>query len=235
MNFKRIHVLEIDSTNTELMKKYANYENYTILTTDHQTTGRGRLNRKWEDNSYGNLMFSILLKNVIDLVDVNKLNYTVCAAIITTLDKFGIISEYKWPNDIIVSGKKISGVLIETKLIDRELIVVIGQGINVNNNYDIQNEYIYMSNILGKNISKEDVLDEFINNFKIYFLSDFAFILCKDKHCYYNKTIVINNIKYTVGDINIDGSITLIDECSCASQYFGSELSLSKKVIFEYE
>lgn len=235
MNFKKIHVLEIDSTNTELMRRYADYENYTILTTDHQTTGRGRLDRRWIDNSYGNLMFSVLLKDLVVLSDVNKLNYTVCAAIITTLYKFGIDSEYKWPNDIIVSNKKIAGVLIETKLIGDELIVVIGQGINVNNKSSSQEEYIYMSNILNKNISKDEVLDEFIDNFKTYFLNDSAFELCKYKHSYYNKTIVIDNTKYVVGDINPDGSIILTDEYFCESNYFGSELSLSKRAMFEYE
>ncbi len=235
MKFKIKHVSTIDSTNRELMRYHDMYENYSILSADHQTSGKGRLNRIWEDNGSGNLMFSILLKNVISIESINKLNYVVCASIISLLDKYGINSKFKWPNDVLVNNKKISGVLIETRLTASDSIVVIGQGINVNSTSDNIDDYIYISDVLGRNISKEKVLYEFVNNFKKYFHNDLGFQICKKEHCYHNKIIEINNTKYTVGNINMDGSIILIDSNSQESKYFGSELSLSKREILKDE
>lgn len=235
MNFKLKHIQVIDSTNNELMNNYIKYENYTVLSADHQTNGRGRLDRVWEDNRTGSLMFSILLKNILRINDVCRLNYTVCASIIDTLRDYGVNSEFKWPNDILVNNKKISGVLIETKIVDNEVIVVVGQGINVNNVSRQINDYIFISDIVEFETDKNQLLNVFLDNFKKYFLNEKAFDLCREKHSYYNKEIIIDHKKYIVGDILIDGAIILKDIHSNESRYFGSELSLSKKEIFKDE
>ncbi len=235
MIFLKKHVNIIGSTNVELMKNYDIYNNYTILSANHQTQGKGRLDRKWVDNKSGNLMFSILLKNVVNFEDISKLNYTVCASIISVLEKFNIIGEFKWPNDVLVKNKKISGVLIESKVIGDEVVVVIGQGINVNSASDNSDGYIYMSDIIGKNIPKEDVLDDFIYMFNKYFLSYGAYKLCSAKHCYYGKSVEINGNMYTVLELQEDGSIILKDSNSIENIYFGNELSLSRQEFLEDE
>ncbi len=235
MKFIRKHVEIISSTNTELLKNFNNHENYTILSTDHQTSGKGRLNRIWEDNSSGNLMYSVLLKNVVKIDEINRLNYSVCAATIKMLEHYNIESKYKWPNDILVNDAKVSGVLIETKFIDDGIVVVIGQGINVNNNADETSDYTFMSDIFGCDISKEEVFEILIGFFKEYFLTEKAYNLCKENHSYSGKEIVIDDIKYIIGGINTDGSVTLINDDSKKITFFGSELSISKKEVYKNE
>ncbi len=235
MNFIIRHIFEIDSTNSELMRNFDEYENYTIITADHQTGGKGRLNRRWVDNGIGNLLFSILLKNIVDISDINKLNFTVCAAIISTLEKFNIIGEYKWPNDILVNNRKISGVLIENKLSEIEVVTVIGVGLNVNRFDNSESEYIFMSDLLDTEIDKLEVLKVFTSYLRKLFLKNDAFDICRSKHCYYGKRVTIKEICYEVGDIHSDGCIVLKDNSANESRFFGSELSISGSEIIRNE
>lgn len=102
---------------------------YTIVMADTQTAGRGRYRRVWV-SPRGNLYASFIYK--IEERDP-KLSYTVAVAIAETLLSFGIESQIKWPNDILVDGKKISGVLIEYS---RDF-VIIGIGINIESCPDV--------------------------------------------------------------------------------------------------
>ena len=97
--------------------------NKTVVTATSQTAGRGRYRRTWVSHT-GNLYASFIYK----MPERNpRLSYAVAVAIAETLIHFGVEPKIKWPNDILVDGKKICGVLIEYA----QNFVIVGIGINI--------------------------------------------------------------------------------------------------------
>jgi len=137
-------------------------ENFTIVTAENQTDGKGQMGSKWSVQAGKNLTFSVLVKDL--LLEVNHifhLNVAVAVSIIEALS-FLEIKELaiKWPNDILAGGKKIGGILIENSLkSDGEIFSIIGIGINVNQQ-DFENlpKASSLSILLKREINKEAVL-----------------------------------------------------------------------------
>ena len=125
----------IDSTNT-YAKNLEDKESQdgTVIIAEEQTHGRGRFNRKWQSERGKNLIFSVVLQPVSQLENIGLLPIcaggTIAKAIEQHLD---LKAECKWPNDILISGKKTCGILIESfslnKLTNR---FILGIGVNVN-------------------------------------------------------------------------------------------------------
>jgi len=137
-------------------------ENFTIVTAENQTDGKGQMGSKWNVQAGKNLTFSVLVKDL--LLEVNHifhLNVAVAVSIIEALS-FLEIKELaiKWPNDILAGGKKIGGILIENSLkSDGEIFSIIGIGINVNQqNFENLPKASSLSILLKREINKEAVL-----------------------------------------------------------------------------
>jgi BirA family biotin operon repressor/biotin-[acetyl-CoA-carboxylase] ligase len=124
---------ETGSTNQDLLAlaDSKNHPEFFTLITEFQTAGRGRLDRKWQANPGSSVMASVLLRpNFKDPAGIGWLSLMMAEAIRAALAELGIDSKIKWPNDVLVQGKKISGVLAEA---NSDLsVVVVGFGINVN-------------------------------------------------------------------------------------------------------
>jgi len=106
----------------------------TVVVTEHQTAGKGRLGRQWLTEPNQNLIFSLLLRPHFSPETINLLPLYVAVALSETIERVSALkAECKWPNDILFGGKKIAGILIEGS-IKKSLVeyVVIGIGINVN-------------------------------------------------------------------------------------------------------
>jgi BirA family biotin operon repressor/biotin-[acetyl-CoA-carboxylase] ligase len=126
-------VLETGSTNQDLLALAASNQHpeFFTLITEFQTAGRGRLDRKWQAAPGSSVMASVLLRpNFKDQSGVGWLSLMMAEAIKTVLAELGIDSKIKWPNDVLVNGLKISGVLAEAN--SALSAVVVGFGINVN-------------------------------------------------------------------------------------------------------
>ncbi|MCL2538205.1 MAG: biotin--[acetyl-CoA-carboxylase] ligase [Alphaproteobacteria bacterium] len=120
-----------------------------------QSDGRGRYRRKWISH-HGNLYASF----IYDAPHRDpRLAYSVAVAIAETLLKFGIAPQIKWPNDILVNGKKISGTLIEYA----KDFVIIGIGINIASNPTVPNYETTKTDDLKPGISREDLLNELMS------------------------------------------------------------------------
>jgi len=124
----------VDSTNTvamELGEKDALHG--TVVVADRQTKGRGRLGREWVSPT-GNIYMSILLRPTVTPADAALLTITAAVACVRALrEATGLQVEIKWPNDLMVSGKKLGGILTEMKSRGpRVLFAVVGIGINLN-------------------------------------------------------------------------------------------------------
>jgi len=106
----------------------------TLVVADAQTAGRGRMGRSWESPAGENLYFSILLTPNVEPARVPQLALVAAAAVHAGLAECcpDIVAQIKWPNDILVGGRKVAGILCEASLeADRVHRVVLGVGINV--------------------------------------------------------------------------------------------------------
>jgi len=128
---------ELDSTNMtacEMAAKGA--AEGTLVVADGQKAGRGRFGRKWYSPSGINLYLSVILRPSIKPELVSQLTLVAAVALVDALSPF--IStrkrvEIKWPNDILVQGKKCAGILSEMKMDKSDVgYVVLGIGVNVN-------------------------------------------------------------------------------------------------------
>ena len=127
----------IDSTNEFLKQLDAaeNLDNFTIVTAENQTKGKGQMGSVWDSEAGKNLIMSILLKNtIIDVNAIFTLNIAVALAIYKGLETVNIPAlSIKWPNDIMSYNFKLGGILIENSLkSDGTIVSIVGVGLNVN-------------------------------------------------------------------------------------------------------
>ena len=168
---KTIHFDSIDSTNTYLKNNYLDLENLTFVSASNQTQGKGRNNRKW-DSDGSNLLFSILIKDNKYFTLTNSISIISAYTIIEVLKSYGINDlSIKWPNDVFVKDNKICGILLESISKENLECLIIGVGLNVNQD-KFDDEYIInptsMYNILKTNIDieslKQKIYSKFIMN-----------------------------------------------------------------------
>ena len=105
----------------------------TVVIAETQTHGRGRLCREWI-SPLGGLWFSVILRPKLRPARVPQLTFVAGLAVAETLrEQYGLRTETKWPNDVLVNGRKICGILGETSTAGKEInAVVLGIGINAN-------------------------------------------------------------------------------------------------------
>lgn len=170
MNYHYLHFDEIDSTNSYLKNSYQLLDNFTFVSADYQSKGKGRNDRVWESSKGLNLMFSVLLKDPQLLNESTSLSLMAAVEVAKLLDhhKLSHVS-IKWPNDVLVNNKKICGILLEGQLPN---YLVIGIGLNVNQKEfpdNLRRPATSMSNELGKDIDlvilKEKLFQNIVNNF----------------------------------------------------------------------
>lgn len=122
-----------------------------------QTQGRGRLGRQWQSSSPRNLYMSVAcLLNQSSQV-TGGLSLLMGVAVVRVLNKYKIKAALKWPNDVLVDGKKIAGILLETKVRpEHQLLLVIGVGVNVDMagfGDEINQPWVDMCSLLSGNVS----------------------------------------------------------------------------------
>jgi BirA family biotin operon repressor/biotin-[acetyl-CoA-carboxylase] ligase len=105
-----------------------------LAVSEIQTAGRGRMQRAWISKR-GGIYFSLLLRpTFLTLRDVPKLTLSVGLAVQRALSRNGFVCSLKWPNDLLINGKKVCGILCDLEAdMDAIHFVVCGIGINVNN------------------------------------------------------------------------------------------------------
>ncbi len=127
-------VREIDSTN-RLLREMARdgAESGTVVITDHQASGRGRRGRTWTTPLGSSLLSSSLLRPVVWTPRHGLLPIVTAVAISRALEvHLGLKPEIKWPNDILLSGRKCCGILIESEWQGDKPTIIVGIGLNVN-------------------------------------------------------------------------------------------------------
>lgn len=106
----------------------------TVVVAEEQTIGRGRLDRKWYSPKYSGIWMSIILKPNLPMHQAPQLTLVTAVAVVQAIQEVtGLQPQIKWPNDILIEGKKVTGILTELQAdADRINAIIIGIGINVN-------------------------------------------------------------------------------------------------------
>ena len=131
-----IHFKEVESTNLLALSMIE--ENTTplpfVITTDFQTLGKGQMSNKWDSENGKNLLMSVAINTDIKIENQFIINVISSLSVLDLLEDLNLENlSVKWPNDILVGKRKISGVLIQNKLLsDTIKSAVIGVGLNIN-------------------------------------------------------------------------------------------------------
>lgn len=131
---KKIFYYEnIDSTNTAAKENYTEPDG-TVFIAEHQEKGRGRLSRNWDSEPMSGIYMTILLKPEISPYAVSQITLVAGLAVTAAIEKLSREPVYiKWPNDVVIHGKKVCGILTELTAEENRInYAVVGIGINVN-------------------------------------------------------------------------------------------------------
>lgn len=175
---KLIKLDAIDSTN-EFLKGLSNkqeLENFTVVTAENQTKGKGQMGAVWVSEAGKNLVMSVLVKGFLsDIYEIYNLNIAVSLAVIDVLETYKIPDlSIKWPNDILSYNKKIGGILIENSIkSDGTIISIVGLGLNVNQtNFENLPKASSLAVICNTQFDKEELLfsimDKIESNIKLW-------------------------------------------------------------------
>ncbi len=166
---------EIDSTNqkAKLLGEEKKPEG-TLVVADRQTLGKGRRGRHWESPSGQNIYMSLLLYPEVPTATAPQLTLVMAMAVATALqESYQLEVGIKWPNDLVVNGKKICGILTEMS-VEAEFInhVVIGVGINVDQEEfpaEIAEKATSLKVETGISVARSALIAAIMKNFESYY------------------------------------------------------------------
>lgn len=165
----------LDSTNMEAKRQAENgAPEGTLVVADCQEAGRGRLGRTWSSPSGCGLWMSLILRPSFPPTQASMVTLVGAMAVMEGIQETsGIEAMIKWPNDLVVDGKKVCGILTEMSLEeDRIRHIVMGIGINVNNTSfpeELQEKAIAISMITEKKISRAKLAAAVCKSFEYYY------------------------------------------------------------------
>ena len=193
--------------------------NKTIIQALAQSAGRGRYRRTWVSH-HGNLYASFIYKTT---ERDPKLSYAVAVAIAETLIALGMMPEIKWPNDVLIKGKKISGVLIEYS----QSFVILGIGINIKTCPTVKEYKTTKINKFVKDADINNVLGILIKEMDKWRKVNFLTVRERwmDLAAALNKVIQYHGKPAELIGLNEDGALVLRD----GSRYiltYGDEISI---------
>ncbi|AGK62111.1 birA, biotin-(acetyl-CoA-carboxylase) ligase region [Archaeoglobus sulfaticallidus PM70-1] len=149
----------LDSTNNKARELPEN----SLVIAEEQIMGKGRLGRKWFSKK-GGLYFSIALKPEMNLEDIPKLTLTSGVAVARALEEYQ--ARLKWPNDVLINGKKVCGILSEIVGEIENFKVIVGIGINVENAVP---DYATNLKNLNSEVNRAEILKDVIEQFTKYY------------------------------------------------------------------
>ncbi len=226
MKLSRHHFLTIASTNTWAKEHVEDFEldEMTLVTADEQTSGRGRFKRVWCSPAGLNIYATFCFYIGVDRSDIGHVPQLLAISATEVLEQLNFIPLVKWPNDILIKGKKVAGILCEIVMHEDKRCVVCGIGLNVNMPlHQLQKIDRPATSLLvegGQEMNVEMVLKSittiFGNNLDEFLKSGFdSFFSDYQEHSYYKKgeEVKFNDnqeiVKGKFHSLNKDGTMTL--------------------------
>ena len=234
---------EIGSTNDYAKNNV--YDDDTLVLTDHQLSGRGRYSRVWESAKGENLSFSLVKFFDINIDDLQLVNFYTSYIIFSSIKNLlppdtakGLC--LKWPNDILLNGKKVCGVLIEIRNINSSRKkFIIGAGINVNFK-ELPSSVAEKATSLfietGSEIGREELLSliirEFYANLELVNDRDKLLSLWKENFDFMGRSIKFKKScdddenPVEILDISNDGGLIVRMDDGTQRTYYSGEISI---------
>lgn len=236
----------IDSTNKKAKDIADSSSDGTVVISEEQTAGRGRLGRSWTSTKGKSLLISILLKPNIDPSKVSNITLLGAVALVKTLENFGIEGLIKWPNDIIINDKKIAGILTEMSgEINQVNYIVMGIGVNLyvkSEEFpeDIRHKAGSILSETGELIDRKEFTGKFLNYFEKYYQeyflgNNFKEIakISKEKSILLGKEVRIisrdNTYEAKVLDITEEGHLLIEKKDGTKEEIYSGEVSVRGK------
>lgn len=218
---KTIHSYRLVKSTNDLVSQMAESgaPEGLIVTAEQQSQGRGRLGRNWFSPEGSGIYLSILLRPRIKPEQAPGLSIMTAVALAETLEQYapGEIA-IKWPNDILISGKKISGILTELSAEKNRINhVVVGIGINVNQKAadfppDIRKTATSLRVATKHVVNRADLLKAFLGNFEEEYLAYQKYGLKKAQKRMRKYSVMLGKtVRLLSGDNIIEGVATDID------------------------
>ena len=228
-----------DSTNNDIWELVQDNEakNGTLVITDDQRKGKGRRDNQWITSPGQNLTFSFLLMPKVEIEKLGLISLLIGIAITERIQQFCEINcKLKWPNDVLIDGKKVGGILIESKEIENKLHICVGIGLNVNDDLlqfpvEVQQSATSLIREKGQSFQREPLLASILNSIeKLYKHNWFGITKQWLKYCAH----LNSNISFKYEGKNILGIFTGLNpngyaeiDCNGEIQTFpGGELIL---------
>jgi BirA family transcriptional regulator, biotin operon repressor / biotin---[acetyl-CoA-carboxylase] ligase len=143
-------------------------EEGTVVLAEEQTAGRGRFGRQWLSPAGKNIYLTLLLRPTVD--QLRRLSIITPLAVALAIEETtGLTPQIKWPNDVLLVGRKVAGILIETEFSGSEpRYALLGPGINVNFDIDPTSEIASIATSIKRELdaeaSRESLLAAFLNH-----------------------------------------------------------------------
>ena len=242
---KVIYFNSLESTN-KTAKEVAPVNNEgTVVVAEQQTRGRGRLGREWISPNRKGLYFSVILKPDTDPTKVAKLTLLGAASVNRGLLDLGIQSLIKWPNDIVINGKKVAGILTEMSCeLGTINHIIIGIGINVNQSkeeipYDLRDRATSLLMESGKAINRKELFAAILNRLDQFYMEflqdenmDGVLEICRENSAVIGKDVLViqggNSRKGHVVGINHSGELQVRFDTGLETVFSG-EVSIRKE------
>lgn len=190
----------------------AGAEEGTVVIAEEQTAGRGRLGRSWVSPAGKNLHVTLIARPPVDRLRV----ITMAAPLAVTQaadDVAGVRTGIKWPNDVLLAGRKLSGILVESEISGDEVrFALAGVGINVNldveQSPDIAGIATSLLNETGQEVSRERLLASFLNRFEEMYESPVPHIVAAWRE---RLETLGRDVTVTLGEETFDGVAEDVD------------------------
>lgn len=233
----------VDSTNKEAKEIAFDEKEGTVLVAEEQSGGKGRLGREWLSPKGKGIWMSIILKPQVDPMKVAKITLLGAAAVNKALNNMNIESKIKWPNDILIDGKKICGILTEMNCeLNMINYVIMGIGVNVNLDEneireDLKEKATSIKISQNKKIDRKILMANILNEFEELYLpfkdkNDIsqAIDICRNNSALIGKDIrVIKGEEIKLGkalDINEEGELVVEFEDGNIENIYSGEVSI---------
>ena len=243
-----IYLNETDSTNTRAKELAAQgAPEGTLVIAEKQTNGRGRRGRSWFSPPGGGIYFSLILRPVISPTETPRITLmTAVVAAETLISLVKLKLRIKWPNDILVNGKKLAGILTEISTeMDAVNYIIVGLGLNVNTRFEKFPQEIKenATSILietGKQFPRVKLIQHYLKLYEIFYdmfkNNDFEPIMNRWRELadIIGKQIRVDVIGKThIGEVvavDNDGVLILKDDQGVLQRIFSGDVTLARQL-----